>query len=108
MLIELTITPLGRGTHLSEDLAEILKIVDNSSLRYALTPFGTCIEGDWDELMAVVKLCHDRARSFSEHVFTTIRIEDESGAANKLIENVRVVEQFAARPLHRQVLVQSE
>jgi uncharacterized protein (TIGR00106 family) len=108
MLIELTITPLGRGTHLSENLAGILEIIDNSGLRYALTPFGTCIEGSWDEVMAVVKLCHDSARSFSEHVFTAIRIEDDAGASNKLVDNVTAVENFAHRPLHREVLVQGE
>jgi uncharacterized protein YqgV (UPF0045/DUF77 family) len=33
MLIELSITPLGRGTHLSKDLADILKIIDDSHVR---------------------------------------------------------------------------
>ena len=33
MLIELSITPLGRGTHLSKDLADILKIIDDSEVR---------------------------------------------------------------------------
>jgi len=51
MLIELSITPLGRGTHLSKDLANILKIIDESDVRYCLTPFGTCLEGGWDEVM---------------------------------------------------------
>ena len=31
MLIELSITPLGRGTHLSRELADILKIIDDTS-----------------------------------------------------------------------------
>jgi uncharacterized protein YqgV (UPF0045/DUF77 family) len=30
MLIALSITPLGRGTHVSKDLADILKIIDDS------------------------------------------------------------------------------
>jgi len=68
MLVELSIDPLGRGTHLSHDLAGILKIVDNSGLRYCLTPFGTCIEGEWDEVMALVKRCHEQARTGSSHV----------------------------------------
>ena len=37
MLVELSIDPLGRGTHLSQDLPEILKIIDDSNLRYCLT-----------------------------------------------------------------------
>ena len=99
MLIELSINPLGRGSHLSKDLAEILKIIDDSGIRYCLTPSGTCIEGDWDEVMALVKLCHERARALSSHVLTTIRVEDEEGATDKLNENIASLERAAERPL---------
>ena len=99
MLMELSINPLGRGTHLSKDLGEILKIIDASGIPYYLTPSGTCIEGDWDEVMGVVKRCHQQARSLSTHVMTTLRIEDEEGATDKLNENIEAVERAAGRPL---------
>ena len=99
MLIELSINPLGRGPHLSKDLAEVLKIIDDSGIRYCLTPSGTCIEGDWDEVMALVKRCHERARALSSHVLTTVRVEDEEGATDKLNENIASLERAAERPL---------
>jgi uncharacterized protein (TIGR00106 family) len=99
MLAELTITPLGRGTHLSDDLGKILKIIDESGIRYRLTPSGTCLEGEWDEVMDVVKQCHREARSFCTYVLTTLRIDDESGANDKLNENVASVERAAGRRL---------
>jgi uncharacterized protein YqgV (UPF0045/DUF77 family) len=46
---------LGRGPHTSQGLAEILKIIDDSRLPYRLTPLGTCIEGDWDQVMDLGK-----------------------------------------------------
>ncbi|HLG13054.1 MAG TPA: MTH1187 family thiamine-binding protein [Blastocatellia bacterium] len=101
MLVELSISPLGRGTHISGDLAEILKTVDDSGLRYKLTPSGTCIEGDWDDVMGLIKLCHEKARSMSDHVLTTLRIEDEAGASDKLNENIKSVERAAGRKLQR-------
>jgi uncharacterized protein (TIGR00106 family) len=99
MLVELSINPLGCGTHLSKDLGEILKIIDESGLPYCLTPSGTCIEGDWDEVMTLVKRCHQQARSGSSHVMTTIRMEDEEGATDKLNENIEAVERAAGRSL---------
>lgn len=101
MLVELTINPLGRGTHLSKDLAEILKIVDASGLPFSLTPLGTCIEGDWDQVMDVVKKCHEYAKSFSHHVMTSIQIEDEERTANKLEDNVAAIERLAGHKLCR-------
>jgi uncharacterized protein (TIGR00106 family) len=106
MLVELSIIPLGRGEHLSTALAEVLEVVDASGLRYCLTPTGTCIEGEWDDVMALVRRCHERARASSRHVMTTVRIEDEEGATNKLVDNVEAVERAAGRKLQTAVASQ--
>jgi uncharacterized protein (TIGR00106 family) len=99
MLVELSILPLRGNTHLSDDLAEVLKLIDASGLRYQLTPSGTCIEGDWDDVMTLVHQCHHLALTLAPHVFTTIRIEDEKGEKNKLERNVEAVEAKVGRRL---------
>lgn len=99
MLAELSILPVRGSTHLSDDLAEVLKLIDASGLRYQLTPSGTCIEGDWEEVMTLVQKCHERALALAPHVFTTIRIEDEKGERNKLERNVEAVEQKVGHQL---------
>lgn len=67
MLFELSITPLGGDEHLSHELAEVLKIVDESGLPYQLTPTATCIEGAWDEVVPLIRRCHDHARANSRY-----------------------------------------
>ena len=99
MLAELSITMLGRGTHLSGDLGRILKIIDESGIRYRLTPSGTCLEGEWDEVMDLVKRCHREARSLCTYVLTTVRIQDESGATDQLNENIASVERAVGHEL---------
>lgn len=101
MLAEMSVITLGKGTSLSDELAEILKLVDASGLAYELTPSGTCIEGDWDAVMRVVRQCHEHARGVSTHVITTLTIEDEHGASDKLTANVRAIEQRLGRTLRR-------
>lgn len=100
MLFELSVTPLGAGPHISGPLAEVLKIIDSSGLPYQLAPTGTTIEGEWDEVMPVIRKCHERTRQDSPHVITTIKIEDEEGEREKLRRNVASVEEKAGRPLH--------
>jgi uncharacterized protein (TIGR00106 family) len=102
MLVELAIIPLGGDTHLSDELAEVLEVVHASGLPYELTPSGTCIEGEWGEVMATVRRCHDRARERSPHVITTIKIEDDAGERDKLHRNVASVDEKAGHPLGRQ------
>src|SRR3954452_20472164 len=58
MLVELSIVPLGCDVQWSDQLAEALKLVDASGLPYLLTPSGTCIEGEWDEVMALARIFH--------------------------------------------------
>jgi uncharacterized protein (TIGR00106 family) len=99
MLVEISIIPVGGDAHLSDQIAEVLRIVDKSGLPYQLTPAGTCIEGDWDAVMALVRQCHEQVRTHASHVFTTIKIEDEAGAENKLMKNVASVAEKVGKPL---------
>jgi uncharacterized protein (TIGR00106 family) len=99
MLVELMIIPVGTGSHLSGEIAEALKIIDGSGLPYQLTPTGTCIEGEWDQVMQVVRQCHLKMRERTNHVITSIRIEDEAGEHDKLHRNVSSVEEKLGRTL---------
>ena len=101
MLIDLSIVPLQGGERTSDELVEVLRIVDESGLAYQLTPTATCIEGAWDQVMPIVKRCHERVREMSAHVVTTIKIEDEEGATGKLTSNVRSIEEKLGRKLGR-------
>ena len=100
MLAELSIIPVGEGPHISEQIAIALKFVDASGLPYQLTPSGTCIEGEWDQVMAVIRQCHERVRSLSPHVMTLIKIEEDEGEPNKLTRNVTSVQEKVSRPLN--------
>ncbi|MGE5756690.1 MAG: MTH1187 family thiamine-binding protein [Planctomycetaceae bacterium] len=101
MLAELSIIPLGPEVNWSDQLAEVLKLVDASGLAYQLTPSGTCIEGNWDEVMTLVRRCHDRVRQSSARVVTTIKIEDEEGVNDQLTRNVISVEEKVGHALRR-------
>ena len=96
MLFELSMIPVGLGSHLSADIAEVLKEIEASGLPYKLTPAGTCIEGDWKRVMPVIEKCHYKMRKLAPHVITSIRIEDhveEEGKVSPLIHNITSVEE---------------
>ncbi|MGE0822069.1 MAG: MTH1187 family thiamine-binding protein [Candidatus Binatia bacterium] len=93
MLAELSIIPVGNSAHLSGELTKVLKVVHESGLPYQLTPSGTCIEGEWDQLMPLIRQCHERARKASSHVVTLIKLEDDEGEQHKLTRNVASIEE---------------
>ena len=92
MIAEFKVVPVGSGESLSKYVAECVKIVDKSGLRYKLTPMGTIIEGDLDKVLEVIKACHLKVREMSDRVVTTIEIDDREGAKDEMHRKVQSVE----------------
>ena len=55
VLIAVAIAPYGIGDELAPEVAEIVKIIRESGLPNHTTSMFTEIEGEWDEVMKVVK-----------------------------------------------------
>ena len=55
--------------------------------------------------MPLIKRCHEMVKFHSSHVLTSVRLEDEEGATDKLREGIASVERAAGRRLkHCQVI----
>ncbi|MCL2198059.1 MAG: MTH1187 family thiamine-binding protein [Defluviitaleaceae bacterium] len=54
-LIAVSIAPFGVGDKLSEYVAQVVKVIEASGLPSRTTSMFTEIEGEWDEVMQVVK-----------------------------------------------------
>lgn len=54
-LVALCITPCGTGDELAEDVAEVVRVIRASGLPNRTYSMFTEIEGEWDEIMRVVK-----------------------------------------------------
>ncbi len=101
MIVEFTIVPLDKGESLSESVAGVLDIVDRSDLDYRLTPMGTIVEGEWDEVMDLIKKCHMEMREESNRVETSITIDDREDAEDRITEKVKSVEDKLSRRLRK-------
>jgi len=99
MVLQFATFPVGpdAGESLSPVVAESLKIIDGSGLEYQFTSMGTIVEGEWDELMDIVKKCHQNIGSKFSRVYTVITIDDRKGAENRLAGKVSSVEEKAGR-----------
>ncbi|MFZ6017032.1 MAG: MTH1187 family thiamine-binding protein [Nitrospirota bacterium] len=101
MLIEFSIIPIGVGSSIGDQLAEVLKIVDASGLPYKVNPMGTVIEGEWDEIMKLIKKCHRTVMKTGERTLTTISIDDRRGKPNRIDEKVRSIERRIGKTLKK-------
>ncbi len=54
-LIAVAIAPCGTGEELSEEVAEVIRVIRKSGLPNRTNSMFTEIEGEWDDVMRVVK-----------------------------------------------------
>jgi uncharacterized protein (TIGR00106 family) len=101
MLVEFSIIPIGVGSSIGDQLAEVLKIVDASGLHYKINPMGTVIEGEWDEIMKLIKKCHMSVMNSVERAVTTISIDDRKGKSNRLDQKVKSIERRIGKSLKK-------
>ena len=75
---EVSITPLGTATpSVSEFVAGCIRLVKASGLHYQLTPMGTVIEGDLDDILRVIRQMHEAPfKAGAMRVSTQIKIDD--------------------------------
>jgi uncharacterized protein (TIGR00106 family) len=92
VLVDFSLFPVGREEHLSPYVAEAVKIIEKSGLSYQLTAMGTLIEGEWDDVMDVVKKCFMHMQEQAPRIYCTIKIDAETGGAGKLRQKVASIE----------------
>ena len=77
-VVEISVAPLGTSTpSVSAYVAKCVEIVAESGLKYQLTPMGTVIEGDIDDILPVLREMHEVPFiEGAERVSTLIKIDD--------------------------------
>ncbi len=77
-VVEISVVPLGTATPgVSSYVAACLEVVADSGLNYQLTPMGTVIEGEIDEILPVLRRMHEVPFGRgAQRVSTLIKIDD--------------------------------
>lgn len=101
MLAMFSTFPLDKGESLSESVAEAIQLIDASGLNYQTTAMGTIVEGDWDQVMDLIKKCHQKLRQKSSRVNTRITIDDREGAVSSLTGKVASIEAKLGRGIRK-------
>ena len=93
VLIDLTIVPIGVGTSLSSYIAACEEVLDRPGLTTRLHANGTNIEGEWDEVFAAVKACHEKVHGLgAPRIHTNIKLGTRSDREQSLDDKVASVE----------------
>ncbi len=92
VIVEISFVPLGVGTSLSTYVAEALRLIRESGLPHEFHSMGTNVEGEWDEVMSLVRRCQDRLFEMgAPRVTTSLKVSERRDKAYHMADKVSTV-----------------
>ena len=92
MIVAFSVTPLGVGEDVAEYVADAVRIVRASGLPNRTDAMFTTIEGEWDEVMAVVKDAVDAVAARAPRVSLVLKADIRPGVTGALTAKVEAVD----------------
>jgi uncharacterized protein (TIGR00106 family) len=92
MIIAFSITPLGVGEGVGEYVADAVRVVRDSGLPNHTDAMFTSVEGDWDEVMDVVKRAVDAVAARAPRVSLVFKADIRPGVTDGLTAKVETIE----------------
>lgn len=98
-LMEFSMIPLDKGPSFSDYVARILTLVDQSGLNYRLNPMGTVVEGEWDDLQALLTRCFRALEKDSNRISLQVKFDYRKGPESRMESKIKSVQAKACRCL---------
>ena len=92
MLFGLTVVPLGNAESMGDPVSQVVQEIQDAGLAYRLNAMSTVIEGEWDEVMPVIRAAEEKVRATAGRVFLVITVDDDEGAVESLQRSITDVE----------------
>lgn len=92
-IVDFCIVPMGVGVSVSKYVAECEKILNEAGLKTMLHAYGTNIEGEWDDVFAAIKTCHERIHKLgAPRISTTLRVGTRTDRDQTMEDKIKSVQ----------------
>jgi uncharacterized protein (TIGR00106 family) len=100
VLAAFSISPLGGGADtegsVGAAVAEAIRLVRASGLPNETNAMFTNVEGDWDEVMALIKACVERVGEVAPRVSVVMKLDVRPGHEGAITTKVETIERHLA------------
>ena len=98
VIADVCIVPVGIGVSVSKYIANCERVLDNAGLNPKLHAYGTNIEGEWDDVFAAIKRCHEEVHKMgSPRITSTLRFGTRVDREQTMDEKVQSVQDKLAQ-----------
>lgn len=93
VIADLSVVPIGVGVSVSKYVAACEKVLREAGLQVRLHAYGTNIEGEWDEVFAAIRRCHETVHEMgAPRITSTLRFGTRTDRDQGMDDKVRSVE----------------
>lgn len=93
VIVDFCLVPIGVGVSVSKYIVECEKILANAGLKTQMHAYGTNIEGEWDEVFAAIKHCHERVHGMGvPRITTTIKLGTRTDREQTMEDKMKSVQ----------------
>ena len=99
VIADLCVIPMGSGVSVSRQVALCERILTEAGLKTKLHAYGTNIEGEWDDVFAAVKRCHEVLHAEGvPRISTNMRFGTRVDREQHMEDKIRSVEEKLKQP----------
>lgn len=93
VIVDICVVPIGVGVSVSRHVAECQRVIEQAGLDHQMHAYGTNIEGDWDDVMACVKRCHEAVHEMgAPRITTTMKLGTRTDRVQSMADKISSVE----------------
>ena len=97
VIADLCLIPIGIGVSVSKEIAACERVLAEGGLKTRLHAYGTNIEGEWDEVFAAIKRCHEAVHAMgAPRISSSLRFGTRTDRPQSMDDKVRSVEEKRA------------
>ena len=94
VIADLCVVRMGVGVSVSREVALCERILTEAGLKTKLHAYGTNIEGEWDDVFAAIKRCHEAIHAMGvPRISSTLRFGTRTDRQQTIDDKVRSVQQ---------------
>lgn len=94
VIVDLCVVPIGVGVSVSEYVTACERVLKDAGLDTQLHAYGTNVEGEWDDVFAAIKRCHEVVHEMgAPRISTTVKLGTRTDRSQTMADKIRSVEE---------------
>lgn len=101
VLLEFSMSPMDKGESLSPYVSRIIDVIDQSGVNYRLTAMGTILEGEYDEVMSVVRDCFKEMEKDCNRISVSLKMDYRKSSQSRMNSKIEKIEALLNRDIKK-------